>query len=97
MVDPRLLAKAAGAATRTYEPATALLAITERIGGDIAQCGVAVVEFLDLLRFYLRQETLESVLERPAQVVGPTKRAKPRAAATRLQAPRKSKGRRKGA
>jgi hypothetical protein len=75
MTDARALARAAGAAQRAYGPVTLMVAASAVCGGTIALHGTAVIEALDLLRFYIREETLRGIIEPPMKWPGPIKRA----------------------
>lgn len=86
-IDPnRALAKAAGAAQRAYAPAVQLMAATQLVGGTIAAHGVAVVEALDLLRFYLREMTLRNIIE-PAPQTRLQRPKRPAASVTARKVP----------
>lgn len=58
----RALAKACGAAQRAYRPVADLARLTDALPLKIARQGNAVLEELDLLRFYLHEATLEGVI-----------------------------------
>lgn len=86
MSDARQLAKACGAAQRAYQPVADMARITSVLSLHIARQGNVVLEELDLLRFYLREATLCSVIEPPeaASAAGtpgaPARARKPRSA-----------------
>jgi hypothetical protein len=63
MTPERALAKAAGAAQRAAPSVAGLLALTPSLPLPIARQAVRVIEDLDLLRHYLREETLRHVVE----------------------------------
>lgn len=91
--EPRTLALAAGAATRAYTEVKALVKHTDTMPPPIAVQGRVIIEELDLLRFYLREQTLLGVIEpAPAEAaVTALQRQRTRratAAALKLQAPR---------
>lgn len=69
----RVLAKACGAAQRTYAEAAKLVTLTAQLPGEIRRQGNAVIEELDLLRFRLREATLGAVIQ-PARKPATTKR-----------------------
>ncbi|HYM25271.1 MAG TPA: hypothetical protein VEU08_18770, partial [Vicinamibacterales bacterium] len=60
--EARTLAKAAGAAQRLAGPASALARLAEDLSLPIQIQANAVVEELDLLRFYLREALLAGVI-----------------------------------
>jgi len=94
--EPRTLALAAGAATRAYTEVKALVKHTDTMPPPIAVQGRVIIEELDLLRFYLREQTLLGVIEpAPAEAaVTALQRQRTRratAAALKLQAPASGK------
>ena len=100
--NARQLAKACGAATRAYQPVCDLVKLTSEMPLQIARQGNAVLEELDLLRFYLREATLRGVIDatqapleravQPAGIATPAKAQKPRRAS---RPPAKAKRKRK--
>lgn len=75
----RALAKAAGLAARLAPDLAALMALTDQLELDVRRQGVALVEQMDLLRFYLREATLARVIGSPLKGVKPTRLIKTKA------------------
>jgi hypothetical protein len=73
--DAIALAKACGAAQRVYLPTVALVHLTDQLPGEIRRTGIAVIEQLDLLRFFLREAQLKRVID-PPPAPKPRKRRK---------------------
>jgi hypothetical protein len=75
-IDVRTLAKAAGAAQRVSGEVAALVHLTDALGLPIGRQGRAVMEELDLLRHFIREATLASVIHAaPEQPTAPAAEA----------------------
>jgi hypothetical protein len=94
--EGRTLGLTCGMAQRVYADVAKLAKLAGELGPAIALQGNAVLEELDLLRFLLREATLQAVIA-PAGTLTPDRPQAPRSASTAPAKPQAAGGRARAA